>query len=854
MSWPYSKSNLVLECIRRSEIMEEGTLAEAFAALDRLSVSQQAYGLGLKYLEEGNYFLAGQQFALVIPESMHYPEAQRLLQQAEADFIDYYLSTAKGALDDGDFKQAINYLAEAIDLKPLDVFLVRLEEYEERWTAHGLSALADTKERFANHLISLEQAEEVLWALEADGLFDAAFIQRELIYLGRLKASHEAFSAGNARFEEGDYLGAIEQYALVIEDDVDFGLAQERIIQALQAFRDSYLLKARAAVEEHDFSSAVLILEEALSLRSDPVLQQELENTWALWEEYESEQVDIALDTFNQRLKTYAETLKTIELLQSQGILGPDYYGHVFGILGELYASQQAFELGEESFAAGSYLEAIHQYDLVSETDFYYGDALEKSALAKSEFTKLVSAEVRTAVASNEYASALAIVDDALEQLPLAELYQLRHIVVEEEASYFVERKLQQAMDAFEPQGNYLAAKEIILAGLDRFPDNDLLQEALAFYQQFEPVLLSELKPIVTTGGKFERDTKNAIRDNTGRLYPAGSYLRGSFDRKEWVLSTTYILRGAFTDFTGTIAVSQDTRSKRQPATVRIFGDGILLFEQKGIRRGFIPVRFHLDLTDVQQLTIEYERSNEDQPAILIADAFLAKNYHGYPTQLNYSALYYPPAPIPEESGDEREFVDAVLSEADSAFKPNGNFAAAVNIILDGLQKYSKNRRLLDAKTYYESFRPVLLFHVPDFYCEGGFRVEEYDNLVDNKGVVHRAREYARLQINYRDIIAAYYLGAKYTDFYGTITFDNRYRDSDAYAYVRIMGDGQTLLMEDGHPDRFRHGDFHLDITGVEVLVIEAGYEKMYLGLPGPILVKPHLVRSYTGFPYQGRK
>lgn len=66
---------------------------------------------------------------------------------------------------------------------------------------------------------------------------------------------------------------------------MDFGLAQERIIQALQAFRDSYLLKARAAVEEHDFSSAVLILEEALSLRSDPVLQQELENTWALWEE-----------------------------------------------------------------------------------------------------------------------------------------------------------------------------------------------------------------------------------------------------------------------------------------------------------------------------------------------------------------------------------------------------------------------------------------------------------------------------------------------------------------------------------------------------------------------------------------
>lgn len=48
---------------------------------------------------------------------------------------------------------------------------------------------------------------------------------------------------------------------------------------------------------------------------------------------------------------------------------------------------------------------------------------------------------------------------------------------------------------------------------------------------------------------------------------------------------------------------------------------------------------FHLDLTNVQQLTIEYDRLVENEPMVLIADSFLAKSHGGYPTPLSYTEL-----------------------------------------------------------------------------------------------------------------------------------------------------------------------------------------------------------------------
>lgn len=196
--------------------------------LDRLYVSQKAYDLGLYYVEEDEHFLAMQQFALVISQAKEYEDAQRLLVQAEDDFREHYLSAAKEAQRNGDYKSSLAYLEEAIALEALEIFLERRMEYEEQWAANALEVLERTRDHFGHRLISLDEAEALLWGLHGDGHYDTGFIQRELIYLSRLKASQQAFDSGNADLAQADYLGAMEQYSYVSEADFDYVRAQEK--------------------------------------------------------------------------------------------------------------------------------------------------------------------------------------------------------------------------------------------------------------------------------------------------------------------------------------------------------------------------------------------------------------------------------------------------------------------------------------------------------------------------------------------------------------------------------------------------------------------------------------------------
>jgi len=65
-------------------------------------------------------------------------------------------------------------------------------------------------------------------------------------------------------------------------------------------------------------------------------------------------------------------------------------------------------------------------------------------------------------------------------------------------------------------------------------------------------------------------------------------------------------------------------------------------------------------------------------------------------------------------------------------------------------------------------------------------------------------------------------VGGEYTDFYGTITLgDSYYRPAKDGDYFRVLGDGQLLYEAGSTPSTFCDS-FHIDVTGVEVLVIES--------------------------------
>lgn len=721
------------------------------------------------------------------------------------------------------------------------------------WRAKAEERLEWTVEQFAQRLITLAEAEEILWQLQEEGHYDLDFIQPLLVYLNQLQASHAAFAAGNSFFEQGDYLRALDEYAKVREDDLNYAAAQTRAAEALQAFRDMHLAEVDLAVENKDYATAVQILENALAQREDLVLREELSAVVEYWHQHDLEQLARAHERFNRREKTYEETLEFVLNYQPQSVLDTWVFDELFEQIAILRASQHAFDLGEEYFAAGLYPAAVEQYQLVVVDDVNFEEAMRKSDLAKIGFVKAVSGDVAAAAAKGDYAAAFTIVQGAQNELDLPELHHLFELLLVEEEQYAVEEALAVAWDAFELDGNYLAAQKVILQCLDQFPENQLLQEELAFFKQFEPVLLAPLNPVAFEGGGLFYNGNNPVTDNTGRRHPLSSCIRPNFWSDSWLTAVTYMLRGAYTDFTGTIVVDQGSRSNTNPMTVRILGDGEVLLEVQNIRRGFLPQPFHLDVTGVQQLTIEFERLYKNEPKVWVARMFLAKSYPGFPTSLDYSKLYFAVEPQ-SEGQEERDFVDGVLKAADLVFKPNGDFFSAINIIREGLGKYRDNARLAEALAYYESYRPVSLFDMVDFYIVEYSLDFSWKHFTTILGITHRPNEYGYLQYG-RNGKQAYYLGGEYTDFYGTITLgDSYYRPAKDGDYFRVFGDGQLLYEAGSTPSTFCDS-FHIDVTGVEVLVIEYGCN--YSSGPsirGPVLVRPHVVKSYTGFPYTGRK
>ena len=159
------------------------------------------------------------------------------------------------------------------------------------WRAKAEERLEWTVEQFAQRLITLAEAEEILWQLQEEGHYDLDFIQPLLVYLNQLQASHAAFAAGNSFFEQGDYLRALDEYAKVREDDLNYAAAQTRAAEALQAFRDMHLAEVDLAVENKDYATAVQILENALAQREDLVLREELSAVVEYWHQHDLEQL-----------------------------------------------------------------------------------------------------------------------------------------------------------------------------------------------------------------------------------------------------------------------------------------------------------------------------------------------------------------------------------------------------------------------------------------------------------------------------------------------------------------------------------------------------------------------------------
>lgn len=193
--------------------------------------------------------------------------------------------------------------------------------------------------------------------------------------------------------------------------------------------------------------------------------------------------------------------------------------------------------------------------------------------------------------------------DDVSNEETVLELY-------EECKIGFRMQKVSKAKEAYQNSG-YQAAIDIIKEGLEILPDDDVLNDEYEKYEEYEPVLLSEMDTFYSdyedwsNGGK---ENIQSVKDKLGKTHEnCIVYWYGYEDSKD-----IYVLDKKYSKFTGTIFVPDSRQSKiddwyhDDPYYFSIYGDDKLLYKSPKMISTQYPVDFSIDISGVDQLKINW--------------------------------------------------------------------------------------------------------------------------------------------------------------------------------------------------------------------------------------------------------
>ena len=94
----------------------------------------------------------------------------------------------------------------------------------------------------------------------------------------------------------------------------------------------------------------------------------------------------------------------------------------------------------------------------------------------------------------------------------------------------------------------------------------------------------------------------NSAKDNLGNSYTDPLRLIESVKENYW---ETYLLTEDYSTFSGTLFIDYDDRDSPSTVNVRIYGDGVLLYDSPVLTKGVRPVDFSVNIQGVDELKIE---------------------------------------------------------------------------------------------------------------------------------------------------------------------------------------------------------------------------------------------------------
>ena len=126
-----------------------------------------------------------------------------------------------------------------------------------------------------------------------------------------------------------------------------------------------------------------------------------------------------------------------------------------------------------------------------------------------------------------------------------------------------------------------------------------LLGDHAALKTKITDLTYYDRKPL-TNGHRYEM--VNSATDNLGNSYVNPLCLVSSCQTNYW---ETYILTQDYSTFSGTLFIDYDDRDSATTCNVRIYGDGVLLYDSPVMTKGVRPVDFSVDIQGVDELKIE---------------------------------------------------------------------------------------------------------------------------------------------------------------------------------------------------------------------------------------------------------
>ena len=356
---------------------------------------------------------------------------------------------------------------------------------------------------------------------------------------------------------------------------------------------------------------------------------------------------------FDNKTLSYEEAKAKLDTIDGMGISDGALLSEAYGHIDELNASRTSFATAEELLAKKDYAAAAEKYRLVIKTDTNYEtaqkqitaalDAYRKDTLTKAEElaaannyeealtvlnsglkvlpddseivkkidliksdrltyvkdTALASAD--TSVSSGDYAAAFSALDKALGELPNdADLINAR---TNYENTYVAD-VLSQAVTAFGAEKKYQDAVNLIDDALALLPSNTALSDAKKDYESYTPVYLTTMD-YFDYKGELQIDNFDTMQDNFGTAYSHSLYVSSNG-------YVTYLLNGNYSVLNLTAAVPYDKRASGNYAGVKIYADDELIFTSEQMKSGSSVQTVVLDLTDVQQLRLEWKGKYTD--------------------------------------------------------------------------------------------------------------------------------------------------------------------------------------------------------------------------------------------------